>query len=102
MANAHRHAGATECRIRLTVVGLVDPALDLQIVDNGRGWDPATAGRGLGLRSMRERATELGGDFDVAVGPEGGVRIWARLPIGSAVDEQSAVVGLPVANGGSA
>jgi signal transduction histidine kinase len=94
-ANVHRHAQATACRLRLTSVGPPKPALELEIVDNGPGLPPRSVGRGLCLRLMTERAAELGGEFDAGDRPGGGLRIWARLPIGTA----AAVV--PIANGGT-
>jgi signal transduction histidine kinase len=35
----------------------------------------------VGLTSMRERATELGGSFVVEPHPEGGTLVRARLPL---------------------
>ena len=42
---------------------------------------PATLRPGVGLRSMRERAEELGGTLTIEPGPEGGTRVAAILPI---------------------
>lgn len=60
--NAHRHAGARGCAVRLERPesgGLV-----LTVTDDGRGLT-ATGSAGIGLRSMRERAHELGGTLEV-------------------------------------
>ena len=39
--------------------------IELTIQDNGRGFDPDTTKKGLGLSTMRERAELSGGSFDV-------------------------------------
>ena len=50
------------------------------VEDNGLGLQADAAG-GIGLPSMRERALELGGAFEVARPAGGGTRIEVRLPI---------------------
>jgi len=77
MTNAVRHSGASTCRVTITTA---DGALDLTVLDDGRGLDPSRA-PGVGLRSMRERVDELGGTFAVLSPPEGGTRVHARLPM---------------------
>ena len=75
LTNVVRHAGARTCTVRLSV----DDALCVEVVDDGRGIDPA-APTGVGLASMRGRAMELGGSFAVAAPPTGGTRVLAWLP----------------------
>lgn len=76
LRNAARHARSkrVEC-----VVEAGAEALSLRISDDGAGFDPAEAeSRGRGLASMRERARELGGRFEVAAGsPAGTVLRWS-------------------------
>jgi signal transduction histidine kinase len=79
MTNVARHAGASECAVRLTL-GEASGALVLEIRDNGRGLS-AERGWGVGLSSMRERAEELGGSLFVETLPEGGAVVRARLPL---------------------
>jgi signal transduction histidine kinase len=64
----------------LTVLDI--PLLELEISDNGRGI-PAraqTPGTGLGMRSMQERAAELGGRCVIEPAATGGTRVSVRLP----------------------
>lgn len=77
MANVLRHAEADHCEVRLRVD---DSDLLLEVSDDGRGL-PADGRRGVGLRSMQERAGELGGACDIAPRPEGGTTVRARLPL---------------------
>ena len=57
--------------------------LRLAVEDDGTGVAP-DAVRGVGLRSMRERAAELGGATRILAAPGGGTLIEADLPLGGA------------------
>jgi signal transduction histidine kinase len=76
LTNVARHAGAQTCAIRF----ILDGALQLEIVDDGRGVSPGVHA-GVGWTSMRERAAELGGACEIGPAPNGGTRILARLPL---------------------
>jgi signal transduction histidine kinase len=53
----------------------------LEIDDDGVGFDPASAFPGhLGLHSMRERVTRLGGTLKIESAPGEGTHILLRLP----------------------
>lgn len=79
MTNAVRHAGARACRVHLDAAD----TLTIEVTDDGRGL-PETPSPGTGLESMRERAAEVGGEVSVERRPEGGTRVVARLPLGTA------------------
>jgi signal transduction histidine kinase len=76
VANVARHARARCCTVRLA---LEQAALVVEVTDDGVGI-PSAPPAGVGLRSMRERAAELGGACLVTGGPEGGTRVRASLP----------------------
>lgn len=78
LTNVARHAAARSCTVRFALNG----ALDVEVVDDGRGVGPA-APAGVGLTAMRERADELGGWLAVESGPSG-TRVHARLPASAA------------------
>ena len=98
LMNIVRHSGARTCRIRLSVAtadgrqqtaeSLRSPLtsqqsssamLILEIVDDGIGLiEPHVAG--VGLRSMKERAAELGGECTIERRPDGGTRVLVSLP----------------------
>lgn len=61
------------------------------IHDDGIGFDPALGRPGhLGLASMRERVTRLGGRLDVASAPGRGTTITAAVPAGVPPDQEGA------------
>jgi len=76
MMNVIRHAGARSCRVRL---GLVDDALEIEVIDDGQGFQRGPAG--VGVRAMRERAAEVGGDVTISAGVGRGTHVSARLPL---------------------
>jgi signal transduction histidine kinase len=75
LTNVVRHAGATCCRVK-GAVG--DGHLVLEVVDDGVGG--ARPGRGVGLRSMRDRAREIGGRIEVD-STCGGTTVTISLPL---------------------
>ncbi|MEV5436178.1 ATP-binding protein [Streptomyces sp. NPDC052682] len=78
VANAVRHSAAG--RLELTA-RMEDSVLILSVRDNGRGIPPRHTA-GVGLRSMRERAAEIGGRLEVTTAPGGGTLVRAGLPVG--------------------
>jgi signal transduction histidine kinase len=80
LSNAARHSTATRVSVRLGPEG---HAVALEIADNGRGFDPATAGGAghLGLDNMTARAGAVGGSLSVDSAPGKGARIIIRIPV---------------------
>ncbi|NUW39831.1 histidine kinase [Nonomuraea rhodomycinica] len=88
LTNAVRHSGAGRVRVRIRADGhpaAAGPAtrcLHVEVADDGTGsggaWRP-----GVGMRSMRERAAELGGTCTAGAAPTGGGRVAATLPLGA-------------------
>ncbi|WP_170157225.1 sensor histidine kinase [Roseimicrobium gellanilyticum] len=78
LGNALRHSGANT--ISITLDG-DDQALELSVVDNGRGIQNATTrGNGMGLRTMEYRARSMNAEFSVAPLPQGGTSVRCRVP----------------------
>jgi len=74
ITNVVRHASATQCRVAATVS---DHSLVLEVQDDGRGG--AGLNGGIGLRSMRDRADEIGGTVEIA-SAECGTKVTLSLP----------------------
>jgi signal transduction histidine kinase len=84
VGNAARHAGAGRVTVGLTADG--DRAV-LEVADDGRGFDvtaPPRDGGGLGLHTMRDRVTELGGLLTIESAPGAGTRVRACFPLRAA------------------
>lgn len=77
LTNVARHSGARTSVVRLAVD---EHELVVEVEDDGGGMQAAGT-PGVGLRSMRERAEELGGSLSVATAPRGGAVVRARLPL---------------------
>jgi signal transduction histidine kinase len=82
LTNTLKHAGSVPTHVVLTYGS---GSLDVEVV-NRRGQQPARPGGGRGLLGMRERAAMLGGTFSSGVTTDGGYRIAASLPTGTAYD----------------
>ena len=91
LTNAYKHADATQLWVNLH---LSPQQIEVEICDDGQGmqsayysYDLTDNGErqriysGHGMRGMRDRAEELGGTFDIAPLPEGGVKVQASIPI---------------------
>jgi signal transduction histidine kinase len=80
LTNVVKHAHATSAEVE---VRYRPDALELAIVDDGRGAAVSTNGTGHGLIGMRERVALYGGKLDAGRGDGGGYSVRARLPLGN-------------------
>src|SRR5829696_6795406 len=78
LTNVRRHAGAGHVRVELGTDGTL---AFVEVSDDGRGFDPRSAGTGIGRQSMGQRARELGGELEVQSAPGEGARIRFSIPI---------------------
>jgi signal transduction histidine kinase len=79
--NTLKHAQASRIDLSLKQV---DGNLELRLIDNGHGFDPAAVPAGhLGLTSMRERMQRLGGTLSIDSAPGRGTQLLATLPLTS-------------------
>jgi len=81
LTNAVRHANAREAHVTLRAV---DESLQLDIEDNGLGFDGMASRMrgGLGLTSIEERARLVGGTVRIETWRGRGARISLRVPNG--------------------
>jgi two-component system sensor kinase len=81
VTNVGKHANATHCFVHLT--HLPDRLL-IEVEDDGVGFiediDRPIVARGLGLISVRERVSRLGGTFNILSTPGQGTRLVVSLP----------------------
>jgi signal transduction histidine kinase len=74
--NIRKHAAAERVTIRLAER---DGMLELEIADDGSGFDPSAITAGHGLESLRQRAQAMGGSLEIESSPGQGARIIVRM-----------------------
>jgi signal transduction histidine kinase len=79
MQNAAKH-GARTIKVQLE---RKDERLDLNVTDDGPGFDPATAKRGSGLQNMVDRIAAVGGSLTIRSTPGAGTTIAGTVPAGT-------------------
>lgn len=78
VSNALKHSRAAQLSIQATRSELL---LNLMIEDDGRGFDPAAAGGGMGMANLRARAAEFGGAVRIDSREGRGTTVVIDLPI---------------------
>jgi signal transduction histidine kinase len=77
LGNAMKHAAATRVDVTLHVG---EDGLQLEVLDNGRGFDPQQVRPGLGLGSIAARVGRIGGRWTIQSAPGAGTRLSVVLP----------------------
>jgi PAS domain S-box-containing protein len=82
LSNAVKHSGAQHCRV---VLHGTPERVDLEVTDDGCGFDVEAAwrGHGLGLISMQERLGLVNGTIVIESKPGAGTTIRASVPVQS-------------------
>jgi signal transduction histidine kinase len=78
LTNVVRHAASPIATVTLTYG---DSGLEVEVLDRGRGVPMADERAGHGITGMQERAAAVGGRLEAGPEPQGGFRVWARLPV---------------------
>ncbi len=78
LTNILKHAGATKAHV---LIARQPDRVAVEVTDDGAGPGDAPAGRGNGLRGMRERVTTLGGTFSAGPDDDGGFAVRAVLSL---------------------
>ena len=75
--NAIRHAGASSISIQCRMSG---GRGEIEIADNGKGFDPGSSYEGNGLGNMRARAAEIGAKVSIC-SSDGGTTVTIGLAV---------------------
>ena len=76
LSNAVKHARASEVSVALA---MRPDSLQMEVADNGRGFDPGQASNGIGIVGMRERVYAFNGSIRIDSSVGGGTRVLIRL-----------------------
>lgn len=90
LTNSVRHASAQTVEIVIYERVAPEQKLHIDIQDDGRGVEEATALSGFGLRSMRERVRSLGGECVIQGAAQQGTRLSITLPYAPELQENVA------------
>jgi signal transduction histidine kinase len=77
LTNVAKHADAKAVAVR---VARAYTGVEVEVTDDGAGFDPVARTDGFGLVGMRERAALAGGSLDID-SAEGGTTVRARFPL---------------------
>ncbi len=81
--NIMKHASARHVQVQIMKTGSIDAQIELIVSDDGCGFDETAQNkpRSFGLRGIKERISQLGGEVTITSHPGQGTKIAVRLPI---------------------
>ncbi len=82
--NVVKHAGVRSAAVGCSIAG---NRINVSVCDSGKGFEPAILEKavpsgGLGLLSLRERASYIGGELSIESTPGAGSRLTLSVPLG--------------------
>lgn len=86
LTNVSRHSGAHAVHVKLRSD---EHAYQLEIDDDGVGFEVGNRPRGLGLVGIQERIDEMNGTLNLQTSPGFGTRIRVAIPVSSVVAKQA-------------
>jgi signal transduction histidine kinase len=78
LQNVAKYADASSASVRLRQTNGI---LTFEVIDDGRGFDPAAAERGSGLQGIADRLAALGGRLDIRSAPGAGATLIGTIPV---------------------
>lgn len=78
LTNCARHSDARSAMIKLASE---DDRYIIRIEDDGKGFNPSTQERGIGLIGIHERVSEMNGTIDLISAPGAGTKIYISIPL---------------------
>jgi signal transduction histidine kinase len=77
LTNIQKHADATCVKLRSYVS---EHEVIIELIDDGKGFNPDLSHEGFGLRGMQERVQLLGGQLLIKTAPGQGTSIHVAIP----------------------
>jgi signal transduction histidine kinase/PAS domain-containing protein len=84
--NVSKHSMAQQAQLKVRESG---SQIEIEISDDGVGFEPNLVREGFGLVGMRERAALLGGTLQIESTRGAGTRVWAEIPLSRPGDEET-------------
>jgi signal transduction histidine kinase len=78
LTNVVKHADARRAAVAVTDA---DDCVEVEVRDDGRGFDPRAVGNGFGLPGMRERVALVRGTLEVRSEPGSGTIVKGQVPV---------------------
>jgi hypothetical protein len=85
LQNVAKYAAAARVTVRLAAS---NGELRFEVIDDGRGFDPASTGHGTGLQGMADRVEALGAMLAVRSSPGAGTTVAGSVPAGPRENER--------------
>lgn len=79
LANVGRHSKAANARVKVDLPH--SERVQLEISDDGQGFEDSKVDTGMGIENMTERIEEMGGSLEIVSRPEEGTTVKATLPL---------------------
>ena len=79
LTNVAKHARAEQVRVRVAEL-TASESIEIEIADDGVGFDPEARSEGFGLVGMRERVELAGGRIEISSSPGSGTTLRVDLP----------------------
>jgi signal transduction histidine kinase len=86
LTNVAKHARAEHVRVR--VAESERRSIEIEIADDGVGFDPGSAGGGFGLLGMRERVELAGGRIEITSSPGAGTTLVVSIPAPDGIESR--------------
>lgn len=83
LANVRKHSDANHSTVTVEIRGDV---VELTVVDDGTGFDPAEVSTGFGLPGLRDRLALVRGSLSVRPSADGGTILVASVPLSAEAD----------------
>ncbi|MBC3910131.1 ATP-binding protein [Undibacterium umbellatum] len=80
LSNVMKHAQATQVEVALTMLE-AQHSLQIEVSDNGQGFDIHHSSAGIGITGMRERVAAFHGEIDLQSSAEEGTQLIIRFPV---------------------
>lgn len=80
LSNVMKHALATQVEVALTMLEKQN-SLQIEVSDNGQGFDIHHSSAGIGITGMRERVAAFHGEIELQSSAEEGTQLIIRFPV---------------------